>query len=124
MKKQILLIGFPILTIVAGLFLSINYNAFDFLIPIILTSMFSNYFLCYMENKVNFSGMSMYVVALILTFILSFLYLPSYGEIRFIAMKIMSVLFVIMGGLAGVILRYKFYCCEKQKANQKNDKEC
>ena len=121
MKKQILLIVFPIITIVAGLYLAINYNAFDFLIPITLTSMFSTYFLCYMENKVNFCGMGFYISALIISYLITFRLVPSYGELRFVAMQIMSVLFVIMGSLSGVLLRYKIHHYEKQKEKNKTE---
>lgn len=121
MKKQILLIIFPIITIVAGLYLAINHNAFDFLIPITLTSMFSTYFLCYMENKVNFLGMGLYILALIISYLLTFHLVPSYGELRFVAMQIMSVLFVIMGSLSGVLLRYRIHRYEKQKEKNKTE---
>lgn len=117
MKKQILLIVYSLISIVFGLLLATEYNSFEFLIPIPLVTMLSVYFLCRMDEKVNFKGMGVYLLSLAITFAILFIIPRSVpiDDIRLMCMEILSVMFVILGGLAGGILRYEFYRIEKEK---------
>lgn len=120
MKKQILVISYSLISIVFGLLLATVYDSFEFLIPIALANMFTSYFLCRMNERVNFKGMAIYIVLLIGTFsiMLNVPYSHQLDELRLICMKTLSVMFVILGGLAGGILRYEFYRMEKKKEKE------
>lgn len=117
MKKQILIISYSLISIIFGLALAITYDSFEFLIPIALANMFTSFFLCRMEEKVNFGGMLLYLILIAVTCAVMFIIpFPHRMEaLRLSCMKILSVMFVILGGLAGGILRYEFYRMERKK---------
>ena len=118
--KQILLIAYTLISIVFGLWLGTAYNEFEYLIPIVLVSMFSFYFLCRMDDKINFKGVGIYLLSLMIAFTICFaIFSPSNIEtIRLTSMKTLSVMFVILGTLSGGILRYKFYQWESRKETE------
>lgn len=117
LKKQALLILYSVISIVFGLIFAIDLNAFEFLIPISLANMLTVYFVCYMDNKVNFQGMVIYLVVLLVTFLVMFSipYQYNFDTLRFVCMKSLSVMFFILGGLAGGLLRREIYQIEKKK---------
>ena len=120
MKKQILLISYSVISIVFGLILAINLDAFEFLVPISLANMLTVYFVCYMDKKVNLEGMLIYLAVLFVTFAITcnIPYQCNFEPIRLTCVKILSIMLSILGGLAGGLLRREIYQIEKKKETE------
>lgn len=123
--KQLLIIVYSIIAIVFGLLLSREHNTFEFLIPITLINMFTFYIISYLENTINWKGLCLYFAALFISFavLLSVPY-PSYvDEIRLLCMDCLSVMYTIVGVLAGGIARYKVERYERLKEGEEDEQD-
>lgn len=108
-KKQILLIAYTFLAIVAGLLLTVKFDSFTFMVPILPVSMLSIYFLCWFEERANWQGCLAYVLVNgAAWYITSTLIQPmDFDNTRLFFIKLLTILFAILGSLSGGILRYK-----------------
>ena len=121
MKKQILVIAYALISIVFGYLLSISYNTFEFLIPIIITTLLAGYFLCDFSQPFDWKGIGIYLSSSALTYIILLnVCSPDMNEARLLCMNSLSVMFAILGSLAGGILRYELYRMEQKGNNESN----
>lgn len=121
MKKQILVIAYALISIVFGYLLSILYNTFEFLIPIILTTLLAGYFLCDFSQSIEWIGIGIYLASTALAYIILLnLNAPDVHEARLLCMKTLSIMYAILGSLAGGILRYELYRIEQKGKNNED----
>lgn len=118
--KQNLTISYSILSIIMGYLLSLKYDSFGFLIPIVIANMLAFYFICYMKNGINWKGLCIYFAALFVSF--SFLFSITFpyqiNELRQLCIEQLSAMYVIIGILAGGIARYKVEREENKKKKE------